>query len=239
MDSVKGEKYMNNTAVQVNDVWKVYKIGRKIEVEALKGVSLEIEKGEFMSIMGPSGSGKSTLLNLIGGLDIPTEGKVTIEGTEISKMKERQLLKIRREKVGFVFQFYNLLPYLTALENVMLSLIAIGAPRRKRKEEAKNILEQVGLGARLKHKPGELSGGEQQRVAIARALVSRPAIVLADEPTGDLDTKTGMEIIDLMKNFNQELEQTFIIVTHDHDVSHKTERIIHLRDGKIERVELS
>lgn len=224
------------TIVETRGLTKVYKMGAS-EVHALRGVDLTIERGEFLSVMGRSGSGKSTLLNLIGCLDRPTSGSVILDGLEVTRLPRRRLPAIRRQKIGFVFQQFNLLPTLTALENVMLPLRYAGVGGGERKRRAREMLEQVGLGDRVGHRPTELSGGEQQRVAIARALVTHPAIVLADEPTGEVDTHTAAEIIALMRRFNREAGQTFILVTHDPLVAEATDRIIYLQDGMIEREE--
>ncbi len=221
--------------VECIDVKKIYRIGQ-VKVNALRGITLTVNKGEFVSIMGPSGCGKTTLLNIIGSLDTPTEGKVILDGIDISKASEDKLTEIRRDKVGFVFQFYNLLPILTALENVELPMLIAGVPKRKRIERARHLLELVGLGAREQHRPDELSGGERQRVAIARALANNPAILLADEPTGDLDTETGQEILRLMKELNRSEQQTIIMVTHDPNVAAVTDKVYHIRDGKVERI---
>ncbi len=217
--------------VQTRDVTRIYKMGRS-EVHALRGLNLEIERGEFMSIMGRSGSGKSTLLNMIGCLDRPTSGAVVIDGIEVSQLAKSKLPHIRREKVGFVFQNFNLLPTLTALENVLLPLRYHRV--RDGKKRAMALLDQVGLADRAHHRPNELSGGEQQRVSVARALVTHPAIILADEPTGELDTHLAAEIIALLRRFNQDSEQTIIIVTHDPLVAESTDRIVRLQDGKVE-----
>ena len=226
-------KSISNDAsiIDADDVWKVYKRG-KTDVEALRGVSFQVKEGEIVAIMGPSGCGKTTLLNIIGGLDTPTKGNIKVNEIELTSLGESKLTKFRRENIGFVFQFYNLLPNLTALENVQLPLIAQGMPKNERLEKAKEFLEAVGLSERLDHKPGELSGGEQQRVAIARAIAVQPSIVLADEPTGDLDSKTGEEIMELLRQIN-ELGQTVIVVTHDALIAKNTDRIIQLRDGEI------
>lgn len=218
--------------VELRDVKKNYRMG-KVIVPALRGISLHVAKGEFLAILGPSGSGKSTLLNIIGCLDRPDEGEVIIDGMDVLKLKDEQLAEIRLRKIGFVFQFFNLLPRLSAVENVELPMLLAGVQEEKARERAKYLLELVGLGARLNHRPFELSGGEQQRVAIARALVNDPKIVLADEPTGNLDTKSGEEIIKLMKQLNSKLKQTFIVVTHDRKIASIADRIIHLRDGMI------
>jgi putative ABC transport system ATP-binding protein len=222
--------------VETQGLTKVYKMGAS-EVHALRGVDLTIEPGEFISVMGRSGSGKSTLLNLIGCLDRPTSGSVILDGLEVTRLSKRRLPTIRRQKIGFVFQQFNLLPTLTALENVMLPLRYAGVGGSERKQRAREMLEQVGLGDRLRHRPTELSGGEQQRVAVARALVTHPAIVLADEPTGEVDTQTAAEIIALLRHFNLEAGQTFVLVTHDPLVAEATDRVIHLQDGMIEREE--
>jgi putative ABC transport system ATP-binding protein len=218
--------------VEARELVKIYPMG-KVEVQALRGVTLGIAPGAFISVMGPSGSGKSTLLNILGCMDRPSQGTVLLDGVDLGKVKPRQLPRIRREKVGFVFQQYQLLGHLTALENVMLPLRYADTGRRAARKRALDALEQVGLGDRANHRPAELSGGQQQRVAIARALINRPAIVLADEPTGNLDSKSGDEILDLMRALN-EAGQTFIIVTHDPRVAERTDRTIYLRDGKVE-----
>jgi putative ABC transport system ATP-binding protein len=222
--------------VETRGLTKVFRRGTA-EVHALRGVDLTIEAGEFLSVMGRSGSGKSTLLNLIGCLDRPTSGSVHLDGLEVSRLPRRKLPAVRREQIGFVFQQFNLVPNLTALENVMLPMRYAGVRGGERKHRAREMLEQMGLGDRLDHLPTELSGGEQQRVAVARALVTQPAIVLADEPTGELDTHTAAQIVALMRRFNKEAFQTFIIVTHDPLVADATDRIIHLQDGMIESQE--
>ena len=210
-----------------------FKMGNAF-VDALRGVDLSIERGEFVALVGPSGSGKSTVLNLIGGLDRPTGGEVWIDGVELGATDERTLTRHRREHVGFVFQTFNLLPRLTAKENVALPLMFSGVPRRERLDRARTLLENVGLGQRLTHRPGQLSGGEQQRVAIARALVGHPALLLADEPTGNLDTTTGAEIMALLKDLNQERQLTVLVVTHDPEVASFADRIVTLRDGRVQ-----
>lgn len=217
--------------VKLEDVEKIYKMG-KVEVPALRGVTLEIEKGEYVSIMGPSGSGKSTLMNMIGCLDRPTRGKVFIDGRDVSKLNDDGLAKIRRKKVGFVFQQFNLIPRLTALENVALPMWFAGLSRPERVKKAVELLKQVDLGKRIKHRPAELSGGEMQRVAIARALANDPEVVLADEPTGNLDSKTGEEILRLLKRLNEE-GRTVVMVTHELEFAKKAGRIVQLRDGRI------
>lgn len=222
--------------VETQNLVKIYPMGQ-IEVQALRGITLEVEVGDFISVMGPSGSGKSTLLNILGCMDTPSEGTVLLDGVDLSNVKPRKLPKIRREKVGFVFQQYQLLGHLTALENVMLPLRYADVGRREARKRATAVLEQVGLGDRAHHRPMEMSGGQQQRVAIARALINRPAIVLADEPTGNLDTKSGDEILDLMRDLNAS-GQTFVVVTHDPLVAGRTDRTIYLRDGLVESEEM-
>ena len=217
--------------LQVRNLSKTYMQG-KIPVHALNDVSFDVEKGEFMSIIGPSGSGKSTLLSMIGLLDKPTSGSVFIEGVEITKVKESDAPRLRREKIGFVFQHFNLIPTLTALENVDIAMRFARVPKNERKKIALELLTQIGMRDRVNHKPSELSGGEQQRVAIARALANRPVIILADEPTGEVDTKTRDMIVDLLKGLSEE-GHTILVVTHDTAISQKTRRIITMRDGGI------
>ncbi len=221
--------------VEAQDLVKIYPMGAT-KVHALRGLSLTVEAGEFMSVMGPSGSGKSTLLNLVGCLDTPTEGTVMLDGVDVTRVRRSRLPAIRREKVGFIFQQFNLLGHLTALENVALPLRYSEVKRREARKRAEELLAHVGLGERAKHRPLEMSGGEQQRVAVARALVNRPAIVLADEPTGELDSTNASEIMALLRTLNEE-GQTFIIVTHDPSVAAKTDRTIHLKDGQVDREE--
>ncbi|MEM4222279.1 MAG: ABC transporter ATP-binding protein [archaeon] len=203
-----------------------------VEVVALRDINLEVKKGDFIAILGPSGSGKSTLLNILGILDKPSSGKVYLEDKEVSKLSEKELAKIRNEKIGFVFQFFNLYAALTALENVELPMIFKNIPKKQREERARHLLEKVGLGAREKHYPAQLSGGERQRVAIARALANDPPIILADEPTGNLDSKSGKEIMDLFKKIHNE-GKTIIIITHDPEIANKAKKKIFLKDGKI------
>ncbi|OQY22401.1 MAG: macrolide ABC transporter ATP-binding protein [Anaerolineaceae bacterium 4572_32.1] len=222
--------------VEARNLTKTYHRGLT-EVRALRGVDMTVEEGEFLSVMGRSGSGKSTLLNLLGCLDRPTEGTVFINGVEVTALPRRKLPRIRQQMVGFVFQQFNLLPGLTALENVMLPLRYSHVSRAEGRRHAIELLEKAGLGDRYTHRPMEMSGGEQQRVAVARALINRPAIVLADEPTGELDTHTAAEIMTLLHNLNQTQGQTFIIVTHDPAAAEKTERTIYLSDGMVLREE--
>ena len=217
--------------LRIRDLRKTYMQGR-IPVHALDGVSFDVNKGEFLSIVGPSGSGKSTLLSMIGLLDRPTDGSVFIDNVEITKAKESEAPRIRREKIGFVFQHFNLLSTLTAMENVDIAMRFSGVSKNRRKERAFELLTRVGLGDRVKHKPSELSGGQQQRVSIARALANNPAIILADEPTGAVDTKTREVIVELLKGLNEK-GQTIIVVTHDMEVAQQTNRIITMRDGGI------
>jgi len=205
----------------------------KVVVPVLHGIDLTVEPGEFTALCGASGSGKSTLLNLIGGLMKPSEGKILVDDLEIQKLTENRLCIFRRENMGFIFQSYNLMPYLTALENVELPLIFSEYPENRRREAAAEALDQVGLGDRMHHRPSELSGGQQQRVSIARALVTRPKVILADEPTGNLDSHTGSEIMELLHRINQENNSTFLIVTHDRELADSCDRSVFLRDGLI------
>jgi putative ABC transport system ATP-binding protein len=218
--------------IELKNVTKVYQMG-EIEVHALRGVSLQIQKGEFLSIMGPSGSGKSTLMNVLGCLDSPTSGSYTLQGQDVSRLSDNKLAHLRNKEIGFVFQQFNLLPRTTALRQVELPLIYGGVGLRERHDRARAALEAVGLGDRVRHKPDELSGGEQQRVAIARALVTQPSIILADEPTGNLDTKAGNEVLCIFQQLNEE-GISVIFVTHDPEIVTYSQRVIHLRDGLIE-----
>lgn len=222
----------NGEVIKISGVSKIYRIGDS-EVRALDNFSLSIREGDFLAIMGPSGSGKSTLMNIIGCLDIPDSGRYLLRGVEVSEMDEDELAEIRNREIGFVFQMFNLLPRMTTLRNVELPLIYGGSHRGRRKIAAREALERVGLGHRLDHKPVELSGGERQRVALARALVNRPAIVLADEPTGNLDSKTGQEILEIFTELNTQ-GHTIIVVTHEKEVAQHARRIIRLKDGRLQ-----
>ena len=220
--------------IETVNVEKVFEMGGgKIEVRALNGVNVRIAKGDFVAIMGPSGSGKTTFLNVISGLDKPTSGQVFMSGREITKMDQAHLSRLRQKNVGFIFQIYNLIPVLTALENVELPMVFAGVAEEERRKRAMELLERVGLADRVDHRPTELSGGEQQRVAIARALVNKPDLVLADEPTGNLDTKTGLEIIGLMRELQDEEGATVVVATHDPKVADVVDIITYLRDGRV------
>jgi putative ABC transport system ATP-binding protein len=221
--------------IKLENVTRVYQMGQTL-VQALRGLNLEIADGEFVAIMGPSGSGKSTLLHLIGGLDLPTTGQVLLDDLDIAQQNGNQLAELRGRKVGFVFQTFNLVPTLSALKNVELPMIFQKVPRKERYEKARRLLEQVGLGDRLHHKPSELSGGECQRVAIARALANNPQILLADEPTGNLDAESGEQIMQILKRLNEEQKMTIIVVTHNPDVARYAHRIIRMRYGQIEEI---
>jgi putative ABC transport system ATP-binding protein len=217
--------------IDMRGIRKVYSMG-KVELEALRGIDLQIGENEFISIMGPSGSGKSTLMNLMGCLDTPTSGEYFLEGQKVESLSPNELAEIRNKKVGFVFQNFNLLPYATAFENVEVPLIFGGVPTRKRRKRTMELLDRVGLGERADHKPPELSGGEMQRVAIARALANQPRLILADEPTGNLDTGSGKEIIDLFDELGKQ-GHTIVVITHDHGIAKRTHRIVKLRDGLV------
>ena len=223
--------------IEVEDVKKIYKVGPS-EVHALAGVSLTIYRNEYVAIMGPSGSGKSTLMNILGCLDTPSEGRYILNGTDVSKMQDDQLADTRNREIGFVFQTFNLLPRYTALENVVLPLIYAGVPKGERLERGRVALTSVGLEERMEHKPNEMSGGQRQRVAVARALINDPAIILADEPTGNLDTKTSIDIMQLFERIYGS-GNTIIVVTHEEDIAQHARRIVRLRDGKIERDEVN
>lgn len=221
-----------NPVVKTEGVVKTYIQGSR-PLEVLKGIDMEVQRGEFLAVMGPSGSGKSTLLNMIGALDRPTSGKVYVNGVDISTLNDNQLADLRNRQIGFIFQFFNLIGRMDALENVALPMSINGTPSKERRERAAKLLELVGLGGRLDHKPSQLSGGERQRVAVARALSNDPELLLCDEVTGNLDSKTGMEIIDLLHRLNEEQGKTFVIVSHDPKVTHASGRLLHLRDGVI------
>jgi putative ABC transport system ATP-binding protein len=223
------EKKKGDYIIELRDVWKIYKMDT-VEVPALRGVNIQIKRGEFFVVLGPSGSGKSTLLNAVGCLDTPTKGTIYLDGHDISKLDESELAQIRGRKIGFVFQTFNLISSLTALENVALPMTFQGVSRERRIAASKNLLEKVGLGHRINFKPGQLSGGERQRVAIARALINNPDVILADEPTGNLDTKTGGEILNILMKLNKE-GKTIIMITHEMDLAKHAERICFLKDG--------
>ncbi len=225
-----------DVVIKVIDLHKYYVLKGET-VKALQGINLEIYRGEYVSILGPSGSGKTTLFNMIGGLDKPTKGTVLVEGTNIYELPSHRLAYFRNKKLGYVFQTYNLIPYLSAIDNVSLPMIFAGVPRKKRVEKARRLLEQVGLGNRLYHRPFELSGGQQQRVAIARALANDPSIILADEPTANLDLVTGKQVINLLKEISLNRGVTVITNTHDLKMIDVSDRIVYIRDGRIERIE--
>jgi putative ABC transport system ATP-binding protein len=219
--------------IQVKNISKIYTTG-EVTVKALDNVSFEVRKGEFIAIMGPSGSGKSTLMHIIGALDKPSSGKYLLEGNSIKNLNEDELADIRNQKIGFVFQFYNLLPRTSALKNVMIPMMYGGISKEKREKKAKKYLKMVGLGDRINHTPGQLSGGQQQRVAIARALSMNPSIILADEPTGNIATKQAIEIMEIFQNLNEQ-GNTILMITHEQEIAEYAKRIIKIRDGKIEK----
>lgn len=227
---------MSNHVIAIREITKFYKVGTQI-VKALNGVDLDVARNEFVALMGPSGSGKSTLMNIIGCLDTPTSGSYILNQKDVSRMLDDELAEIRNKEIGFVFQTFNLLPRYTALENVALPLIYAGMGSKARNERASEVLEQVGLADRMDHRPNELSGGQRQRVAVARALVNNPSIILADEPTGNLDSKTSYEIMGLIDDIHQK-GNTIILVTHEEDIAQHAKRVVRLRDGIIERDEV-
>lgn len=220
------------TIIKAEGLKKVYKMSKTNIINALNGVNIDVKEGDFSAIVGPSGCGKSTLMHILGLLDRPDEGKIVIDGIDVSKLKDKVAYKLRAKKIGFIFQGFNLIPTLTALENVVLAGKYGGLKSASRKNRAKELLELVGLKDRMNHKPNELSGGQQQRVAIARALMNDPAVILADEPTGELDSVTSLEIIDMLKKLNKENNKTFLIVTHSTEVADACKKKIHLKDGK-------
>ncbi|OGM02059.1 ABC transporter ATP-binding protein [Candidatus Woesearchaeota archaeon RBG_13_36_6] len=223
---------MRGAIIKLENVWKTYKMG-EVEVHALRGLSLEVKPGEFLAVQGPSGSGKSTAMNMIGCLDVPTKGKIFLEGKDISKMSESQLAQIRGKKIGFVFQQFNLINTLTAAENLMLPMVFQNVALDERKKRAHYLLDMVELEERIDHKPQELSGGEQQRVAIARALSNNPDVLLADEPTGNLDSKMGENVIEFLEKLHKKQKMTIVMVTHDSTLAKHAQRIEYLMDGKI------
>jgi putative ABC transport system ATP-binding protein len=223
---------MKNIIIKLDNVWKIYKMG-EVEVPALRGINLEVKKGEFLAVMGPSGSGKSTALNMIGCLDIPTKGRIYLEKHDISKLAESDLAQIRGKKIGFIFQQFNLISTLSALENVALPMIFQNITKEERINRSKKLLGMVGLGDRIHHKPNELSGGQQQRVAIARSLINDPEVVLADEPTGNLDSESGHKVIDFLKDLHKKENKTVVMVTHDEDLAKQAQRVEYLHDGHI------
>ena len=222
----------SNIIIELDNVWKTYQMG-EVKVNALRGLNLKIKRGEFVAIMGPSGSGKSTAVNMVGALDIPSKGKIYLERNDISKLSESDLAQIRGKKIGFIFQQFNLINTLSALENVTLPMVFQGVEKEERVEKAKRILEMVDLGDRMYHRPNELSGGQQQRVAIARSLANEPEVVLADELTGNLDSTTGKTVMNFLEELNRKKGKTIIMVTHDTNVAHNADRIEFLRDGVI------
>jgi len=237
MQAKGAEKPQKSIVIWIEDMHKVYKMGTN-EVHALRGVSLAVPRGEVVAIMGPSGSGKSTLMNILGCLDQPTWGQYTLDGHDVGKMSDDELADVRNRRVGFVFQNFNLLPRTTALDNVVLPLIYAGVSPRERRRKAVKMLEAVGLGERMEHTPNELSGGQQQRGASARALVNEPAIILADEPTGNLDSTSGREVMAILQKLNREQGITVVLVTHDPRIGRHAQRVIHLFDGKVSREEV-
>lgn len=223
---------MTNKIIELQDAWKIFRVG-DVDVPALRGLSLFVKENEFVAVRGPSGSGKSTIFNLIGCLDLPSHGKVLLDGVNISHMNESTLARIRGKKIGFVFQTFNLIPSLNALENVSLPAMFQDVNQDKAREKAKSLLTIVGLGHRLDHKPGQLSGGERQRVAIARALINDPEVILADEPTGNLDSKTGETIMDVFHELHEKQKKIIVMVTHEEDIAKHAKRKIYIKDGRV------
>ena len=224
----------NSPVIELKNVWKTYQMGDTV-VNALRGVSLQVRKGEFVAVVGPSGSGKSTMMNVIGCLDVPSQGRILLKGRDIAAMAESELASLRGRTIGFIFQQFNLIPTLTAVDNVALPMLFQDTSADARQVKASSLLAKFGLGNRMDHKPNQLSGGQSQRVAIARALVNHPEVILADEPTGNLDSKTGAEVMDFLSEIH-ERGKTVVLVTHDLDLVHHAERVIHLKDGMIEKV---
>lgn len=230
----KTDKKKSEYVIELDEVWKSYDVG-DVVVNALSGLTLKVKRGEFLAVMGPSGSGKSTAMNMIGCLDVPTKGSIFLEETDISKLHESDLAQIRGQKIGFIFQKFNLIPTLTAKENIMLPMTFQGVSQNIRERKAKELLKLVELEDREDHTPGELSGGQQQRVAIARALANDPEVILADEPTGNLDTKTGKGVMDYLRKLHETEKKTIILVTHDENVAKAADRVEYLKDGKIQK----
>ncbi len=218
--------------IKLENVWKIYQFG-DTELDVLKGVSLEISPGSFVVILGPSGSGKSTMLHMVGCLDLPSKGKIFLDGRDISQMSEDELAQARGQKIGFIFQQFNLLPNLSAMENVMMPMIFQNKSERERQERAKSLLSSLGLAERLLHRPTEMSGGEQQRIAIARALSNNPEIIVADEPTGNLDSATGKKIMEILTNLHKNERKTIVVVTHDPTIANYSNQVVHIKDGQI------
>jgi len=223
---------VGDSLIKLENVWKIYQLG-KVELTILENITLDVSRGDFVVILGPSGSGKSTLLNLLGCLDLPTRGRVFLAGRDIAKLSEDELAQIRGKTIGFIFQQFNLLQNLTALENVMIPMIFQGKSESERRERAEFLLSSLGLGDRILHRPSELSGGEQQRIAIARALSNNPEIIVADEPTGNLDSSTGKKIMEILINLHQEEKKTIIVVTHDPTIANYSNQIVNIKDGQL------
>ena len=234
-EQTRTDREEKRTVVRTQQVKKTYEMGQ-IQVHALQGVDLEVYSGEYMSIMGPSGSGKSTLFNMVGGLDKPTEGKVYIDEVDVAQLDAYELAWLRCRKIGYIFQSFNLIPVMTALENVTLPMVFAGLSSDESRDKGLNLLKKVGLGDRHSHKPNELSGGQQQRVAVARALANDPAVILADEPTGNLDLRTGTEIIELLREMNTNSRVTVISATHDHKMLSVSDRVVWVKDGRVDRI---